>query len=347
MWIIHEAEKQTWCWLSTKGQLVLPPEKDPYQVCGLPLDLLIFNKGLRSIWGAPDAKIIETQQREGDESRRDGRLQSRAANIKAFYDDELLDEDAIQQYLTTEAMGCIPVSVPTDKKLGDVILLVQPHVQMERFEYQKHLFLDAQHELGYGPNQLGNFAPGRRTAREVQTVETHSQLRSDARRTKLAGLIGKAFTKLNTYLSMYWTTPQVHQIVGLDGAIYWVQANAADFNQAPDQLYTKVNVESLTPVSRETRRREMAEVMSLLAKFAPLVGGANILPILQNFLSQFDWADVTRILPSGNPKGSPMGREEFAAHQQGALSQGNLGNTLQTNLSGLGSLINQMPRGGK
>ena len=118
--------------------------------------------------------------------RFDGRIQSRGANLKFFYDNNLLDEDDITKFLTDDALGAVPVQVPGDKSLRDVIFEVQPHVQSERFGYQKQLLEDAQYVTGVGYNQMGTFNPGRRTKYEAQIVEERSFLRGAQRRTKIA-----------------------------------------------------------------------------------------------------------------------------------------------------------------
>ena len=160
MWIIHSAEKGQWGWLSSANKWILPMQEDPLQVDGLPLETIVFNKGSRSIWGTPDAIYVESQHIEGDECRQDGRLQRKAALVKAFYDQELLDEEEVMNYLNSKAMGMIPVQVGPDKKLSDVLQVVQTHVQGEYFEYEKNILNDAQLLTGNGPNQFGTFTPG-------------------------------------------------------------------------------------------------------------------------------------------------------------------------------------------
>src|SRR3990167_6244908 len=102
LYIIHDAAKKEWCWLNSAGTFVMSPDEDPMQIDGLPLEVITFNRGLRNIWGTPDAMYIESQQVEGDECRKDGRLQRRQAIVKGFYDSEILDEEKIKQYLVSD-----------------------------------------------------------------------------------------------------------------------------------------------------------------------------------------------------------------------------------------------------
>lgn len=344
VWIIHEAENQTWMWLTSDGKFIVAPERDLLQVDGLPLHLLTFNRGKRSIWGVPDAAYVETQQIDGDESRYAGRIQSKAANVKAFYDSNLLDEEQIVQFITSKALGCIPVNIPPDKSLRDVLALVQPHVQGERFQYNKELLNDAQLVIGQGPNQFGTFAPGRRTKFEAQIVEERNYLRTGARRAKIATIIGKLYEKINQLIVREWKAPTVQQVVGREGAIYWVKALPKEFGNFRAQLVTKVNVESLAPVSRERRKQEMIEVMSVIAKLSRGLEGVNLMPLVQSFLSQFEWADVTNTLPMAQQQG-PLDMQTFQQQQQ-AMTPETLQGALQANLGGLNSIIQQLPQRG-
>jgi len=344
LWVIHDAYSKKWGWMSTAGKWVLPLQEDPLQVDGLPMEIVSFNKGIRSAWGTPDVSYIETQHIEGDESRRDGRLQRREALVKAFYDSNILEEEDIRRFLTSEAMGCIPVDVPGDKNIQDCIYMVQGNVQMQLMEYDKQRLNDAQLIVGHGPNQLGTFAPGRRTAKETGIVEEQSFLRLSARRAKISNAVGKIFGRINQIIVKEWKAPMISKVVGIEGAVHWVQATPSEFKDVQAQLVTKVNVESLAPTSRERRKQEMVEVLSVVAKLASsMEGQVNLLPIIQNFLSQFDWVDITQVLPQAQQAG-PESMDQFAQQQQQQQQNPQaLASQLQNNLGGVNNLIGKLP----
>jgi len=344
VWVIHDAESGKWGWLSTTGKWILSMREDPLQVDGLPAELVSFNKGLRSAWGTPDVAYIESQHVEGDESRRDGRLQRREALVKGFYDSEIFEEDDIRKFLTSDAMGMVPVDVPPDKSIQEVLHLVQPHVQMELFEYDKQRLNDAQLIVGHGPNQLGTFAPGRRTAKETGIVEEQSFLRLGARRAKIAKAVGNVFGRINQLIMREWQAPHVAKVVGVEGAVHWVQATPAEFKDLSAQLVTKVNVESLAPTSRERRKQEMVEVLGTVAKLAgAMQGQINLLPVIQSFLSQFDWVDLMGVLPHMQ-QSQPESLGQFQQGQQQAQQNPEqLAGQLQQNLGGVNNLIGRLP----
>ena len=343
-WVIRDAEKQNWMWLSTNDKFIMSPRPDPMQVDGLPAHFMTFNKSTKSIWGTPDVKYIESFQLAGDESRYDGWLQSKGANLKCFYDSNLLDEDDIRKFITDKALGCVAVTVPMDKKLGDVIQMIQPHINQERFELQKQYLNDAQLVVGTGTNQLGMHAPGRRTKYETQVVEDNNFLRTNARRNRISKIIGQIFGKVNQLIIRNWKAPIVAKVVGVEGAMHWVKASPMEFKDLAAQLVTKTNVESMRPVSKERRKQEMVEVMNTVANLAgvlPEGGSAILYPVIQNFLSQFDWMQVQNTLPQANTQ--PVSLNEFQGQQQGLAGGQGLQQMLQGNLGSMQGLIQQLP----
>lgn len=286
VWEIHDAETGNVCFIDSKGGKISESREDELQVKGLPLEVLTFNKGSESIWGTPDSLYIETQLLEGNECRLDARLQRKIALVKFLYKADLMSNNDFTKLLTGDPGIGIPVDIGGTEKLEDVISVLQPHVQMELFEYQKNLLNDAQLLTGTGPNQFGTFAPGRRTKYETQVVEERNLLRTGYRRERLGKLLGNLFGKINQLVVQNWKAPVVAKVVGVEGAVHWVRAQPEEFREVAAQLTTKVNIESMTPVSRERKRDEMIEILGVLSKFQQ---NLNIMPIIQGFLSTFDW----------------------------------------------------------
>jgi hypothetical protein len=314
-------------------------EADALQVDGLPLEILSFNPGSCGLWGTPDAVYIESQLLEGNECRRDGRLQRRAALVKAFVDKEMMSQEDVDSFLMGNPSAVVRLDVPAGKTLGAAMQLIQPHIQMEYFPYQKELLNDAQLLVGVGPNQVGTFATGRRSAREAQLVEDNSGVRTTARRQKLARTIEGVVSKANQLICRYWQSPMIAKVVGVDAAVYWLRARPVEFEKVKEHLVSKVNVESMTPVSRDRRRQEMVDVLNVLSKFQ----GVNPWPILQSFLSNFDWANVMAILPQGAQQ-NIMDIAQFQQQQQSLLAQPKqLAEQRVANLSAIGPVVNALP----
>ena len=338
LWEIHDAESKKWFWINTNGHYVLPPQEDPLQVMGLPFEVISFNKASGSIWATPDSIYVESQQLEGDETRRVGRLQRKLANVKFICDSAIMTQDEINEVLEDDPGG-LSVDVPRDKKLADAVLTLQSNVQLQYLEYQKALLYDAQLISGIGSNQVGQYASGRRTKYEAQVVEGTNQLRTALRRDKLANAIEGMVTRANILITKYWQQDMVQQVVGADGALYWVKARPEEFEYSRENLVTKVNVDSMAPTSRDRKKAEASELLKLLASMQQ--AGANPLPILQQLLSTFEWLDVRQVLPQMNQE---MSMGDFANQQQQLIAGGGLGQTLTGNLNGLNNLIQRLPQ---
>jgi len=338
LWEIHDAEKGEWFWINTDGHFVLPPRQDPLQVHGLPFEVISFNKSSGALWSTPDSIYVESQQLEGDETRRVGRLQRKLANLKFLYDDSVLSPEDLEELLADDPGG-VPIDVPKSKTLDQVVKTLQPSIQLQYLEYQKGLLYDAQLILGIGANQAGVHASGRHTKYETQVVEGVNQLRTAARREKIAKAIQGMTHRANILITKYWNEDMVRQVVGVDGALYWVKAKPEEFQYAEEGLTTKVNVDSMAPTSRERKKAEASELLSMLGSMQQM--GANPLPILQQLLSTFEWLDVSQVLPQMQ---GTQDMEEFQQQQQQKVQGGQLGKTLSGNLSGVNNLISRLPQ---
>lgn len=338
-WEVHDAEKGQWFWLSTDGNYIMPPESDPLQVYGLPFEVLSFNTNTKSIWGTPDAIYVKSQQLEGDECRRLGMFQRRLALPKCFYNSNVISPDKLAAYLTTNVGAGIPVDLPPDGDISKhIIPIVPPTANFLYSQYQRDLLNDAQLINGFGPNQMGTFASGRRTKYETQVVEQSNTTRLAHRRNSVADMIQGHTTRANSLISKNWTGDIVEQVVGVDGALYWVKASAKKLAAIRGGLVSEVNVESLAPVSRERRKMEAGELLKLLGTMQQ--AGANPMPILKQLLSTYEWVDVRMILPQMYDQ---MTMEEFERSQKEAISKGGVGALAAQNAQGVMALAQRMP----
>lgn len=335
---VHDAEKQERFWLTNDGKFLKEREPDPDQVDGLPFETLIFNQNPQSIWGTPDSLYIETQYHEINEIKRDARRQRRVALLKAFVRADLLSETDKEKLVKGDPMSLIEVELTGDARLSDAVMLVQPHVQMEFREEKKDLLNETQLLAGTGPNQLGTFAPGRRTKFEAQIVEERNLLRTGSRRNKLGENLANIISKYNQHIVKNWTANIVMQVLGADGALYWVEAPPAKFQNISSQIVTKVNVESMAPISRDRKREELMALIQTLTKYP----GANPLPLIQSFVSSFDWGDVSKVLPVANT--TPLNLNEFQGRQSELIGQENIGTTAADNIDNVRRVVNALPQ---
>lgn len=340
-WEIHDGTTQQWMWLGTHGNFIMPPESDPLQVFGLPFEVTSFNKNTQSIWGTPDALYVKSQQMEGDECRKFGMFQRRAALPKCFYNSNAITPEKIAILLSAEVGAGIPVNMSTDEDIRKVVLpIAMPTANYLYEAYQKGLLNDAQLLNGFGPNQMGTFAPGRRSSREAGIVDQTNETRMAFRRFEVAEIFRGHTTRANSLIANNWTQDTVEQVVGVDGALYWVKSTAKEIKALKNGLVTNVNVESLAPVSRERRKGEALELLKLLTTMQQ--AGANPMPILKQLLSTYEWVDVRQILPQYYQE---FTLDEFNNAQQKAINEGGLGARAASNMQGLSALQERLPSG--
>lgn len=338
LWEVHEAEERTWFLLSTDGRFIFGPREDPLQVDGLPLDLIEFNENTRSIWGTPDAIYIEPIMHEGNDCRYQVMKQRRLASLKFLIDENLISESEIEKLFEEDIPVGIRVKNLGDKKVSDCLALVQPHIMAEIQTYEKDLLYDAQLLLGTGPNQFGTFAPGRRTKYEAQIVESRNQVRVNERQEQIIDALSGIFRKVNQLIRKYWTKEIPIKVVGIDAALYWVNVNPSELK---DEVDLNISAESMIPPSADKTKAEMMETLQLLSK----VPNANIIPLVQQLLRRFPWADTSKYLPQAVQE-QAMTPEQFGNNQRRLSTSDNLGTTAQNNLSGLKNAMLSLPMSG-
>lgn len=305
---------------------------------GLPFSVESLNKNTKSLFGSCDPRYIMSQHLEGDDCRFQGMKQRRVSVPKFLFKSGAIDNATMSQLLSVDSPAGIPVDIEMDKSIRDAIFELNSNVNFGLLEYQKSILNDAQLVLGNGHNQMGQFAPGRRSAKEAGIVEGVASSRTDFRRSKIADLAEDLIIKANRLMSDNWSGELVQQIVGADGALYWVEADPKKLSEKGFGMETRVNVESLAPVTRDRRKMEAQNLLQQLAVMGE--SGANTLPILTQLLSQFEWIDVRQVLPQSAQRYS---MEAFTLQQEKLMAEGGLGQTAADNVQAVNSLINRLP----
>ena len=310
---IHNAENRKMVWMNADGKFMFDPVEDPMQTDGLPLDALVFNQNPVSIWGTPDALYIEPQMLEGNETRRQGLKQRRFSMLKMLVDENLISEEEIEK-LMTEDVAMVRVKSSASGKLSDAVQAFQPHVQSEYYAYQEKLNEDAQKVLGFGNNQMGTFAPGRRTAQEAQLVQQNNEVRIVERRYAVGRLIADVFRKVNQSVMRYWDKEMVVRVMGVEGSYHWVTAKPTDIKA---EMSLKVDVDSMLPPSKEKQKEDLLALMQVLAQSQD----ANLLPIMKQLVSKFPEVNDREIFPQA-VQDSAESADQFADGQMKLLQGG-------------------------
>jgi len=304
----------------------LREEEDELQIEGLPFVDFTFNEDTEFYWSASDVQIMEPQQLEMNEARTQAMKHRRLALVKFLAQRGAIDPDEIDKMLR-EDVG--PV-VFVDGAPSQAVNMLQPHIPPDLVQWVEVIRSDVREMMGVGKLQAGELSTGRKTATEAQIVHFAHQLRMDSRRDAVADALTKAVRKIIQLVFKMWDRRRVAEVVGYDAARYWVEFTGREII---GEYNVRVDVESMTPMTKAIKRSEILQVIQALSKYP----GANISYLLRSLLREFEWADVMKILPpSQETLSRPMTVREFIARQNSLLQQPD---RLKAGLERAGALI--------
>ena len=288
------------------------PEDDPLQIEGLPFVDFGFNDDTEYFWGPSDVQIMEPQQLEMNETRTQAMLHRRVALLKFLVEKGAVSQ-AERDKMLSEAVGpCVEV----EGNPAASVALLQPHIPADLVNWSNHIRSDVKELLGQGRNQSGEVSrSSRTTATEAQIVQMAHDLRMDERKDMMADALVKVMRKINQIVFKYWSAERVVQVVGYDGAKYWVKYN----NDAIRGEYNlSVDVESMTPQTKALKRRDLVQLIQALGKHP----NANIDYLVRSLLREYPWIDAMKVLPEAQETagGKAMGVDEYTQHQRGLLN---------------------------
>jgi len=284
---------------------IRPPEEDTMQVEGLPFVDFTFNEDTEYYWGVSDVQIIEPQQLEVNEARTQAMYHRRVALIKFLYEEGAI-EDSEMDKLLSENVG---PGIKCKGKVREAVSILQPHIPQDLVQWTDVIRSDVRELLGHSRQSMGEAPPGRRTKFEMQGVFAGKELRMDERRDIVGDALSKLVRKINQIVFTKWDTEKVAQVVGYDGARYWVAYNA----KAIRGEYTlRVDIESMTPQTKAMKKQEILQIIQALAKNPR----ANIDYLMKMLLREYEWMDAMQILPEAEEtREKPMGFNQFQDFQ--------------------------------
>ena len=312
------------------GNQVVRDVHDPFQIEGLPFVAMHWNEDPEYFWCPSDAKIIEPQQLEINEVNTQAMLHRKIALLKILYDNNILDLDDINNLESSEVGIAVGIDGPVDESK---IRILQPHIPPDLVIWKNQVLSDVRLLLGQAKQEQGEEGSVRKSSFESQAIHAGSEIRMDEKRDAMADALGEIMRKVNQMIFKFWSVDRVAQVVGIDGARYWVNYNKESIR---GEYNLKVDVESMTPHTKALKRKELIQLIQALAQNPR----ANIDYLLRQLMREFDWLDVMKVLPEGNP--NVMSANEFTGQQQGMMnnpaklkaSAGNTANALQNMVRG-------------
>lgn len=300
LWQIHDRRSGRVFVITLDHDKFLRDDFDFLQVEGLPAEVLGFNEDPDFFWWTPDVRLIEMQQLELNDVRTMAMKHRRVGLLKGLVDRNLMTKEELSKFLDEDPKAFAWVDAGPTGDIRKAVALIQSHVPPDLTLAAKEIREDVREIVGFSRNQMGAFeAPsGRRTAHEAEIVRAASMIRIDERRDVLADHLEKVMRKMNQLIFENWSAERVVDVVGLDGARYWIRFTGKEIK---GEFAYKINPEEAIPEDRRTRKYEALEFLNI-AKDVP---GINLQYLLQQYASQMDWIDPKLLFPGEGPGRSP------------------------------------------
>jgi len=317
---IHDKRTQSVMVLSLDhDQWLRKPEFDYLQVEGLPAEVLGFNEDPDYFWWAPDARMIEPQQEEINDIRTMAKRHRKVALLKVLYDKGMLsDKDEITKLMDADPKAAVAIDAGPNGDVRKAVALFQSHVPPDLITAAREVREDVREIVGFSRNQMGSFeeSSGRRTATEASIVKAASMIRIDERRDVMADHLEKIVRKWNQLVFQNWSAERLIDIVGPDGARYWVRFTGQEIK---GEFAYSINPEESIPEDKRTRRAEVLEFIQVAAQ----TPGADMKYLLESYASQLgDWLDPKMLFPGEGAGRSPERSMQFIDFMR---MQGNVG----------------------
>ncbi len=306
------------------------PTKDVLQIEGLPYVDFTFNEDTEFYWGPSDVQLMEPQQLEINETKTQAMLHRRIALVKFLYEKDSIDPGELDKMLSEKVGPAVAIK----GKPKEAVTLLQPHVPQDLTMWTEQIRSEVRSLLGSSKQHMGEAPQGRRTKFEMQVVHGGREIRMDERRDIVGTALAKAVRKTNQVIFDRWDKDKVAQVVGYDGARYWVASsgkdNAAEYN-------VKVDVESMSPTTKNSKKQEIVQIIQALSKNPR----ANIDYLMKMLLREYEWMDAMQILPEAQETmNGPMSQEKFTGQQNKLLGdRGELQSRASQNAQMVGSIL--------
>jgi hypothetical protein len=297
LWEIHDKRTGKVMTLSLDHDKFLRLEDDELQIEGLPARVLGFNEDPDYFWWTPDARLIEVQQSEINDIRTVARAHRRVGLLKMLYD-KSIDKQEIAKLLDGDVKAAIGIDVGPQGDIRKMVSYLQTHVPPDLISYAREVREDVREIVGFSRNQMGSFeeSSGRRTAHEAEIVRAASAIRIDERRDIMADHLESVMRGINQVIFKNWTAERVLDIVGEDGARYWIRFTGPEI---ASEVHYGINPEEALPQDQRTRRQDAKEFLEI----ARNIPGLDMKYILSQFSKQFDWLDHRRLMPQDEGAG--------------------------------------------
>lgn len=258
---------------------------DEMQIDGLGIETISFNPDSDFIYGIPDAKIIEPQMLELIDIRTQAQKHRRIDILKALVKKGALSKENMEKILSSE-VGAF-AEIEAEASLADTIFKLNPGVAgiLQDLYVQGNIAKEDANEIVGVPRTAQGAYQGKThiSASETNKVAASFGIRLDERRDIVADSLLRVIRRVNQIIFTRWTTDRVTDIIGPDGARWWVKYSGP---QVRDEYSISVEVEDAQPLDSETKIEQATRVAEVWSKLnqGQIAAGAPVPPEIQHML---------------------------------------------------------------
>lgn len=216
-------------------------DDDVLQIEHFPVHMLVFNEDPDTCWGISDLKIMEPQQLELNDARTHEAAYRRRLLSELCIDPMGIVDEKTQQRLVDSG---IPAKSLLINKPREHIMQLTTSIPPDIASAGDRIDADMRFQVGFGRNQGGELATGRRTAKEVSVVDRSAQIRNDERRDITADFVGDI---MNTVMQISFKLMRDDMIRRITGGQLW---HKRDPNILPYDLGLEINAEETRQLDR-------------------------------------------------------------------------------------------------
>lgn len=311
LWQIHDRRTGRIYALTMDHDKFLRNEPDDLQIEYLPVEAVSFNPDPDYIYGVPDARLIEPQLLELNDIRTQAMKHRRIDIIKALYRKGVLDDEAIQKMTSEQVQALIEVNDEA-ASLKDVILPLNPGVSgiLQDMMAQGEVTMgDVREMVGFSRVAMGEYQGKTHvSSEETKKVFQSLNIRLDERRDEMADLLERVVRRFNQVIFQRWTAERVAQVVGPDGAKWWLKFTGP---QIKDEYDYHIVAEESPNMDNETKKGLILQAAEVWAKLNQgQIGAGMPVPaeIQRMIFNQFvdTGLDVDKLLAQTQAMGSQM-----------------------------------------
>jgi len=326
LWQVHNLRDGKVKVLQMDHPNFLRNDPDNMQIDGLPVDTMCFNPDVDYIYGVPDARIIEPQLLELNDIRTQAMRHRRIDILKTLVKKNVILPEDIQKLTDEDTQAIIEVDVGDNQDIRSVIAPLSPGasgILSDLIAQGEVVRGDVRETVGFSRTATGEFQGKTHiSAEETSKVFQSMNIRLDERRDAVADCIEHVVRRWNQIIFTHWTAERVADVIGPDGAKYWLKFTGP---QIKDEYDTAVTAEEGPPMDSQTKKQLAIEAATAWAQLnaGSIKMGIPIPAEIQRLLfNQFDASglDIDRLLAQTQAMGQAA-QQQMQSQQMGSPQQ--------------------------